>query len=568
MIEVKISEDGMLAEVAVQPEEGEIISIDSIRAAINVEGVQAGIDEKAIKEVVEGKLYEQYVTVAKGKPAIDGKDGYYEYFFAVNAGKGVPRIREDGSVDYSRVITNVNEGDLLAEYHPHTNGVFGYNVYATMLPPVKGKALNPFRVKDVRQDENRYYAERNGFVSLDDNTLTIHNVLEIKGDADYTMGNISFNGDVHVLGSILPGIEVRAKGSVIVDGVVGDSKIYADKDVIIGKGIHSKGEGTTYVEAGGSLKTNFISHAQVCVGENIEINYAVGAEIEAEGTVTVDGSKGAVIGGTVQAVKGVEAKVYGNDAELPTEIIVGYSKKTQEALAFHKKQLKEMEENLAAYSPGEEPAYLVKMVNVAKKQIWEMEHKQMEEKTSPVIVHEQLYPGVRIKLGGLLATDMAGRKNIEMRNIKNRVYCKRAGTFSRMEIAAGIVERDVEELTREKPHLLVIDDDVRMLRTIYQILKNDYQVSVTKGGSEARKFLTTNEVRLILLDYMMPDENGVEVLKSLRANESTAKIPVVFLTGLDDKKKIIECLSLKPAGYIMKPVESEKLVAKLKAILG
>lgn len=568
MIEVKISADGMLAEAAVQPEEEEIISVDSVRAAINVEGVQAGIDENAIKELVEGKQYGQFVTVAKGKPAINGKDGYYEFFFAVNAGKGVPRIREDGSVDYSRVITNVNEGDLLAEYHPHTNGVFGYNVYATMLPPVKGKALNPFRVKDVRQDENRYYAEKNGFVSLNDNTLTIHNVLEIKGDADYTMGNISFNGDIHVMGNILPGIEVRAKGSVIVDGVVGDSKIYAGKDVIIGKGIHGKGEGTTYVEAEGSLKTNFASHAQICVGGNIELNYSVGSMIEAEGMVTAAGSKGAIIGGSVLAVQGIEAKVYGNDTEIPTEIHVGYSKKTQEALAFHTKQLKEMEETLSAYAPGEEPAYLVKMINVAKKQMWEMDHKRMVDKTSPVIILETMYPGVRMKLGGLFVTDMTGRSNIELRNIKNRIYCKRAGTFSQTEIAAGIVERDIEELTREKPHLLVIDDDVRMLRTIYQILKNDYQVSVTKGGSEARKFLTTNEVKLILLDYMMPEENGVEVLKSLRANESTAKIPVVFLTGLDDKKKIMECLSLKPAGYIMKPVERDKLVAKLKAILG
>ncbi|MDE5966613.1 MAG: FapA family protein [Lachnospiraceae bacterium] len=568
MIEVKISADGMLAEVAVQPEEGEIISTDSILAAINIEGVQAGIDEKAIKEIVEEKLYGQYVTVAKGKPAVDGKDGYYEYFFAVNAGKGVPRIREDGSVDYSRVITNVSEGDLVAEYHPHTNGVFGYNVYATMLPPVKGKALNPFRVKDVRQDENRYYAEKSGFVSIDDHTLAIHNVLEIKGDADYTMGNISFNGDIHVMGNILPGIEVRAKGSVIVDGVVGDSKVYAGKDVIIGNGIHGKGEGTTYVEAEGCLKTNFASHAHIRVGGNVELNYSVGSEIEAEGMVTVTGDKGAIIGGTVLAVKGVEAKVYGNDFGILTEINVGYSKKTKEALMFHKKQLQEMEESLATYSPGEQPAYLVKMINVAKKQIWEMEHKQMEDKTSPAIIHDQIYPGVRIRLGGLLATDMTGRQNIELRNIKNRIYCKRVGTFSRAEIAVGIVERDVEELTREKPHVLVVDDDVRMLRTIYQILKNDYQVSVTKGGSEARKFLLTNEVKLILLDYMMPDENGVEVLKSLRVNESTAKIPVVFLTGLDDKKKIMECLSLKPAGYIMKPVESEKLVTKLKAILG
>ncbi len=568
MVEVKVSSDGMFAEAALQPEAGEIISSAAIKTAMRVEGIQAGIDENAINDMVEKREYGKFVTVAKGKPAVDGKDGYYEYFFTIDTGKGVPRIREDGSVDYSKLITNVSEGDLLAEYHPHTNGTFGYNVFAAMVAPVKGKALNPLRLSQVRQEDNRYYAERNGFVSLEDHTLAIHDVLDIRGDADHTGGNIVFNGDVHIHGNIASGIEIRAQGSVIVDGIVGDARIYAGKDVIIGQGIHGQGEETSYIEAEGSVKANFLSHARIMAGGNVQLNYAVGSVIEAEGTVTATGSKGTILGGRVVAVQGVEAKIYGNEAELRTDIWVGYSKKTAEAIVFHNRQRKDIEDKLATYPPGQQPVFLVKLLNVAKKQIWELEHKQMVDTTSPIIIYEGVYPGVHLKLGTIHAGDMTGRKNIELRNIKNRVYCKKVGTFTQFEISAGIIERNVEELTREKPHILVIDDDVRMLRTIYQILKNDYQVSVTKGGEEARNFLKTNEVRLILLDYMMPGENGVEVLKSLRANQKTGNIPVVFLTGLDDKKKIIECLSLKPAGYIMKPVDREKLAAKIKAIIG
>ena len=120
----------------------------------------------------------------------------------------------------------------------------------------------------------------------------------------------------------------------------------------------------------------------------------------------------------------------------------------------------------------------------------------------------------------------------------------------------------------EKSKVLVIDDDARLLRTVHGILEEYYHVAVAKNGASARQFLKKRMVDLILLDYMMPDENGVEVLKSLRAWNKTENIPVVFLTGLNDRKKIMECLSLRPAGYIVKPVDRTKLLAKLRAILG
>lgn len=73
---------------------------------------------------------------------------------------------------------------------------------------------------------------------------------------------------------------------------------------------------------------------------------------------------------------------------------------------------------------------------------------------------------------------------------------------------------------------------------------------------------------MILLDYEMPVEKGPEVLVKIRENEQLANIPVVFLTGITDREKIKEALSLKPQGYLLKPIDKEKLVGMIEKFIG
>ena len=114
-------------------------------------------------------------------------------------------------------------------------------------------------------------------------------------------------------------------------------------------------------------------------------------------------------------------------------------------------------------------------------------------------------------------------------------------------------------------NILVVDDDPRVLRLI-RIYLEDYQVAVATSGRVAIKYLENKTVDLILLDYEMPGEDGVEVLKKLRANPKTKDIPVVFLTGVADKKRIQEVLKLNPQGYVLKPVLRNKLLKIIEDI--
>ena len=126
-------------------------------------------------------------------------------------------------------------------------------------------------------------------------------------------------------------------------------------------------------------------------------------------------------------------------------------------------------------------------------------------------------------------------------------------------------EQSNEQTNRK--HILIIDDDVNMLKTLRYYLQDAYKVTVINSGKVAVDFLLKYTPDLILLDYMMPMYNGAAVLKIIKSREATKDIPVYFLTGQTDRTTVMECLSLKPAGYIIKPVAKDALLDKIASAL-
>jgi len=123
-----------------------------------------------------------------------------------------------------------------------------------------------------------------------------------------------------------------------------------------------------------------------------------------------------------------------------------------------------------------------------------------------------------------------------------------------------------EEMTPKK-HILVVDDDPGMLKLIKSQLEDEYNIATAINGNLALRFLTTKSTDLILLDYEMPGQDGSQVLSILRGSETTRDIPVIFLTGVSEPAKIAKVLALKPKGYLLKPVDNNKLHDSIKKAL-
>jgi CheY-like chemotaxis protein len=88
------------------------------------------------------------------------------------------------------------------------------------------------------------------------------------------------------------------------------------------------------------------------------------------------------------------------------------------------------------------------------------------------------------------------------------------------------------------------------------------------SAMQALNLISTNVPDMIFLDYEMPICDGKKTLEMIRERDETKDVPVVFLTGLGDKKHIDAVLQLKPAGYLLKPAKSKTIYAIVEKILG
>lgn len=132
-------------------------------------------------------------------------------------------------------------------------------------------------------------------------------------------------------------------------------------------------------------------------------------------------------------------------------------------------------------------------------------------------------------------------------------------------------KRAMEELQRlsrgSRKHILIVDDDKNILKLLKSALEDRYDVTAIANGKMAMKFLETKTPDLIFLDYQMPVMNGPEVFRAVKKNSSLTDIPIVFLTGIAEREKITEVISLKPQGYLLKPINMERVNEKIKALL-
>ncbi|MCL2752875.1 MAG: response regulator [Defluviitaleaceae bacterium] len=107
--------------------------------------------------------------------------------------------------------------------------------------------------------------------------------------------------------------------------------------------------------------------------------------------------------------------------------------------------------------------------------------------------------------------------------------------------------------TIKKGKILVVDDTPMILRIINDILKNDYDIIVTKCGEQAIKLANENIPDLILLDIIMPNISGFDVLKSLKSNLKTKNIHVILITGGNGENTEAEGYAAGATDYITKP---------------
>jgi len=119
----------------------------------------------------------------------------------------------------------------------------------------------------------------------------------------------------------------------------------------------------------------------------------------------------------------------------------------------------------------------------------------------------------------------------------------------------------------EKKSIFIVDDEKSNIIALTHILRDEYSVFVTRDSRDAMKMAEEHNPDVIILDILMPEMDGYEVMSALKKSKKARKIPVVFISGLGSPEAIEKGLSMGAADYIPKPFESSTVRSKVRKLL-
>ncbi len=141
--------------------------------------------------------------------------------------------------------------------------------------------------------------------------------------------------------------------------------------------------------------------------------------------------------------------------------------------------------------------------------------------------------------------------------------------LSHYDIHKKAEEQPKDTAERQRSVVLLVDDKPVVTDIVRQMLesKTDYEVIVSNDSTRTMELVIEHEPDVILLDMKMPEMSGMEVAQLLKEKRITARIPIIFMTAFNDMRTFNEAAELGVAGYLLKPIDSKKLVAKLKEVI-
>ncbi len=427
----KISLDKMKVTCRFYPPSKNGMTMDAkdILGELAKKNVNFGIDQDFIINFMNNRVYFTDFVIAEGRAPVHGIDDKIEYFFNTNPSLK-PKHNEDGSVDYHNLdnVCQVREGDLLARLHKGDRGTNGKDVTGRDIPcrTVKTLRLEKGKNLHLNEDMTEIYSEVTGHVSLVNGKVFVSDVYEVSGDVDNSVGNIEYNGNVHIRGSVRGGFQVIAKGDIIIDGVVEDALIQSDDGQIIVKcGIHGMKKGL--LDAGGNVITKFIENASVFSGGYVEAGSITYSDVSASDDVIVCERKGTIAGGVIRAGGKVDAQTIGSPMGAATQIEVGMAPDKKERYVQLQREISVLSQNINKLKPiiktynkyiqegkqldQKNALYLQKVAGELTKNTKMLEENQQEfnalhqelitSRHAKVMVSKDIFPGVSITISDI-----------------------------------------------------------------------------------------------------------------------------------------------------------------------
>ncbi len=393
---------------------GKEIRREDIEKALKDRSVAYGIDEKLLDSLPDDReRYFHLYKIAEGTPAVNGEDGQIREFFDRHV-RGEVVIDDRGRVDYAslNLIQSVEEGAVICEALPPTKATPGRTVLDEPVPGKDGKAatLPKGQNTQINKEGNLLLASRSGSVEYSGRVFQVKSVMDVKGNVDYSTGNINFPGDVHICGDVCSGFAVRSVGSITVDGVVEAGTVEAGGDLVIVKGIVGNKE--SIIRANRNIYTKYLENGIIHARGNLVTECILHSDVYCDGEVQVTSGRGAIIGGRIRAAQSVLANTVGSKSESITTVILGGQPCADFERALLRQNIEDLEEEMMKLErQPESPAKAKRMgkirldLSVSRMKIGQFDKEkeklegQLEEQGGCRMRCQIAYPGILLTIG-------------------------------------------------------------------------------------------------------------------------------------------------------------------------
>ncbi len=439
-VKITIAQDKMSARIRIAPpaEGGKGITEDDILEQLREKRIIKGIKFEYIYRLANHTVYNKTFKIAQGEEKIDGTDAQLKCHFETEQEATAFYSKED----YARIqYQKVKAGDLLCEILPPTYGRSGWNILGQTLPGKDGDGIGDISGMNTVLTGTLLYATCDGLVSLQNGKV---NVFSAKTIVMLENARLEYDGTVFVDGNVTNGSRIKASGDIIIKGSVQNAILEAGGNITLCKGITGK---NSHIKAGGNIRSYFIEKAEVYAGKNIVADVVMLASIRCAGTLTLSGRRAALIGGSCQVGKDLNAKNIGNDANVLTEVALIGQKRLQkekdaaltrieECRAAIDQLLRAMKTAVNKAKSKEEIKTLAIRITYAKKKL-EQEIDDQNKVIEEINAKEGLSPSGKITVSGKLYPNVVlNIDEVHYTNTQEKNYCVIAKNRSELDFSS------------------------------------------------------------------------------------------------------------------------------------
>lgn len=313
--------------------------------------VTSGVDWKAVDTALSTHLYDKTLIIASGTPAGQSKDAWVQEKIKIDPDVK-PVVAQDGHADYKNVdnIHQVKKGDVLAVKHPAVQGEPGMDIYGKASPaaPAKDIAIKAGANTEVSPDGLQLLATTGGYVFHQGGAIHVGVTYTVKGDVDFRTGNLHYQGDIVIQGSVTDGFTVEAQGDITVEGNVDGAEIISHGGSVTLKAA-AFGHGKGCVKAAKGIRLQSVQDMVIETDGTLEVETGMLNCKAVASVIRADKAGCAVVGGEVKAYQEARIAVLGGEG-CRTEIRI-VDKEAEAARA----RLAEIEKKVKAAHPRMEP---------------------------------------------------------------------------------------------------------------------------------------------------------------------------------------------------------------------